>query len=1181
MGVVLRVNHLEWNRELAVKLPRPNMVASKVMRERYLREAETWIALGAHPHIARCWFVKSIVGVPGLFLDYLSGGSLEDLIKNRAIELGDWSRILLIILQAAEGLAYAHSQGVVHRDVKPDNFLLSETGRVCVTDFGLVKGLRPDSLDSSGASSASPAQNLDTGITGVGAFLGTPRYGAPEQWGTAENVGPQADIYALGIILYEMLCGRRPFDTEDEDLEVEQLLERHLKTAPPDPRSFYGDIPEDLVEVTMSCLQKKPTLRPQDMATLIDFLAPLYEGFSGQSYRPPERLPDAERPDLLNNIAVSFYSIGQTDRARDLLQKGLRIESGHPECLYNLVQLDRREGRLEPIESLRRLRQAGATFPLALLCIEEGLGKQAHDLLSSIPKEQHSGVVLRTLADAQMYAQEYLLAQRTYRKAEEFMPNDRPTRLRKLLAIQGARGLDGHVFFPSSTACLNDRVPNPDLTIDLDCHSRGILGFSQTEAVYYDLEERRLGAELDRPEGAGRPLRVWTSGDQVLLQDETAYELWLVPKLKLAKRVEGRILAVTPGLKKLLTAKPEGVFLLDQAAKKRTQLKFPPDLPQSGRLWACFSSQGGALCLVLPDGRVAQITDQGDVRPLAWPPSLAAPAEIRALCVDHNGVLTIGYRDGRLQALDFAGQQITYSHQFPFPIESLESERNGAVTVVSSSQYSGIVNAAGEIIHRCQGPIAVDSKRKRCLAYAHGVLELYELHPFRRVRSWAQTIPPPIKLSLAADGRLAISLSVNGEYHVWEVDEDNRVFERNLLLCPGRSYEDLIEAYQRYRVFLTQALEKYREDDLVAANWSLTEARNVEGYRQSAEALELQWHLISRLGRAKLEAVWERYVTRSYKSLTGALSSDGKWLAIFRPGAVTGYYNQVSETKTIWQIDLKSQIILAEFLDDAIDDDTPGLILMDQLGRGSLVHPSDGERVHPFKLEQGPIAQCCLGENSIFFLTHQGVLGVYHLDTGKCKLVAEEILQPIVAIHPWTSKELVVQMEDGHLQIDFSGPKAKATNLPLAVPPPAAISALTIESQREVLLWGFQDGSLMISARSSGKVLHRASFGLGAITGIKICVPLALGVASTDKGRLIFWDLDTGEILDQFPADSHPITRLCLSDSGRYLTTLDRKGQLKLWETFFSSHPQGEKKTVDWMPGAKDAGALSQFLRWS
>jgi len=207
-GVVFNVRHLEWGRNLALKLPRPEVVQTKSSRDRYLKEAETWIRMGAHPNIVRCWFVHRVCNLPGLFLDLIAGGSLDDQMKQGKIERGDWGKIIEILLQVAEGLTHSHAMGVVHRDIKPENLLVRESGQIVLTDFGLVKAIGREAEPE--FAEAAPQLPSHSGVTGHGQYVGTPRYGAPEQWVKEASIGPATDLYSAGVVFYELLCGRRP-----------------------------------------------------------------------------------------------------------------------------------------------------------------------------------------------------------------------------------------------------------------------------------------------------------------------------------------------------------------------------------------------------------------------------------------------------------------------------------------------------------------------------------------------------------------------------------------------------------------------------------------------------------------------------------------------------------------------------------------------------------------------------------------------------------------------------------------------------------------------------------------------------------------------------------------------------------------------------------------------------------
>ena len=143
MGLVYHVHHRGWNMDLAVKRPRVQYFTTEAHRENFVREAETWVNLGLHPHTVSCYYVRTIDGVPCVFAEFIEGGSLADWIGTRRLYDGGpdkaLERILDIAIQFAWGLHYAHEQGLVHQDVKPANVLMTPDGTAKVTDFGLAK----------------------------------------------------------------------------------------------------------------------------------------------------------------------------------------------------------------------------------------------------------------------------------------------------------------------------------------------------------------------------------------------------------------------------------------------------------------------------------------------------------------------------------------------------------------------------------------------------------------------------------------------------------------------------------------------------------------------------------------------------------------------------------------------------------------------------------------------------------------------------------------------------------------------------------------------------------------------------------------------------------------------------------------------------------------------------------
>jgi serine/threonine protein kinase len=1155
-GVVLRVTHLEWDRELAMKLPLPEVVGSPSKRERFLNEAETWIRLGVHPHIVRCWFVHKVVGLPALFLDLIPGGSLEDRLKSKSLAPGDWHGIVHTLLQVVEGLSHAHSMGVVHRDIKPENLLLKQDGSLCVTDFGLVKSIdRPD-VESDPNESISPG--TDPGITGSAQFLGTPRYGAPEQWNKTLTIGPATDVYAVGIILYEMLAGRRPFDAPGETLDVLELIRRHLQEQPKDPREWNPQIPQSLAELALRCLQKAPEDRPQSMQALMKMLASIFRDLCSQEYLRPQPVPGGDRADLLNNAAYSLYALGRVEKARSLLQRGLVLEAGHPECLYNLVQLDRREGRIGPAEALRKLQRANARYQLALLFIEEGMGKHAMELLSSFPEQEKHGLIYRTQGDAMMYDKQYLAAQRFYEKAQQTMPNDQPTRLRKLLAMQGVRGLEGHVFFPSSISCYANKAPSPELALLLSHDSQWLLGVNTKEVVCLDIETESAIALQDRPEGATPVVRAWTAPGRLLVQDSDGFELWDLNELQLLQRKDGRVLDASSDLKRLVLLQKEGISYLNKPENIAGTLTFPPGTQPSGNVQACFTANGSGLCILTPSGQIGHVNTQLQVVPLAWPSKLAESESALALGLNQSGVLYSIHHTGLFQANDFGTQKTLFSMRLPFQPERLELDRSGETIVVSSQQRFGVFRSNGEILFRGKGPFAIDARGRYGIGWTQGTLTLFELSPFRRIRSWAQKLPAPVSIHVGDDGRRAVSLLADGSHYVWEVDEDNRVYERNLLLTPGQTYNQLLKGYALFQKAIARAEESYGAGRFFNAYQILRKARSVKGYFQAKEALELHRKLSQKLRRGGLEAIWERLNlidTTSVKLLGDAnlaLSQDRTWTLLNYRGL---------RAEEVGTGQMAAAIIGVHGL---VTNEGASVFVLDRQGCLLKLDAGTGHQLAQHQL--GPCQDACFFQNCLY-LVDQGGLKLWDLSESKMSGSMSLPTAPTREFFGLAEGRIVVNSPAGAEVFNLRQSKSEGPfKIKFPQEPPGGVTLVKESEDRRIVFSGYADGTFAVSDPRSGKVYFTQNYQTGPVTGLAINMQVAFGLVVSSSGKLAVFDLTNGQVIELFTAHPGAITHLQVTDDGRYMITRTLDGSFRLWELSWALTDSTTPLSIDWLP---------------
>jgi eukaryotic-like serine/threonine-protein kinase len=243
MADVRTARDVVLDRRVVVKL-----LAAEADRSRFEREAQAAAAL-AHPNIVQLFDYGEAEGRPYIVFEYLPGGSLEArLAGGRALPDGETARVAAEI---AAGLAHAHRRGVVHRDLKPGNVLFDAEDRAKIADFGIAQ--------LAGAVT----------LTDAGTVLGTAAYISPEQT-RGEPATPASDAYSLGVVLYRMLTGRLPFESESPV----ELAAMHRDADPPDVREVRRNVPPALGAVTMSALAKAPAARPRDGEALVRALAP-------------------------------------------------------------------------------------------------------------------------------------------------------------------------------------------------------------------------------------------------------------------------------------------------------------------------------------------------------------------------------------------------------------------------------------------------------------------------------------------------------------------------------------------------------------------------------------------------------------------------------------------------------------------------------------------------------------------------------------------------------------------------------------------------------------------------------------------------------------------------------------------------------------------------------------------
>jgi serine/threonine protein kinase/Tfp pilus assembly protein PilF len=324
MGEVYRARDPRLGREVAIKVL-PAEVANHPDRlQRFEREAKAVAALN-HPNLVTLHSIEESGGVRFLTMELVDGQSLDQLVAPGGLPL---ARVLDLSIAIAEALIAAHQKGIVHRDLKPANVMVSGDGRVKVLDFGLAKLNEPEPVG------ASMMPTMDQPISAVGLVLGTVPYMSPEQL-RGENVDARSDVFSLGVLIYELVTGKRPFGGATS-VEVSSSILRDLPTPVSTARA---NVPADLERIIARCLEKDPERRTQtakDVRNELEFLRKGAPAAAAPAPKPaPATTPTADLPSVavlpfVNRSADpndEYFSDGLADELLSVLVKirGLRV----------------------------------------------------------------------------------------------------------------------------------------------------------------------------------------------------------------------------------------------------------------------------------------------------------------------------------------------------------------------------------------------------------------------------------------------------------------------------------------------------------------------------------------------------------------------------------------------------------------------------------------------------------------------------------------------------------------------------------------------------------------------------------------------------------------------------------------------------------------------------------------
>lgn len=346
MGAVYLGKHIALNRLVAVKILPPEKASNRDARERFIREGRAAAKL-EHPNVVQVFDAGEQDSVTFLVMQLIQGRSLGKWLEQR--KRLDHGQACQIMREIAKGLAAAHKVGIIHRDVKPDNIMITKEGVVKIADFGLVAVMEAEG----DAKRLRPA--------------GTPYYMSPEQW-TAQAVDARTDLYSLGVTFYQIVAGQRPF----ENPNIPALKTLHLTGQPPALHGVQSDVPPEVEAVISKLMEKKPQNRYASALELIKDLDRIREGQEPMAMSKSQNTLECPFCSSLNPVhsrrcSLCGEHLGSSQKIEvvlmegefmctkcsTILQKGCRSckVCGHPICTRCGVRLAGKDGLCDSCRS--------------------------------------------------------------------------------------------------------------------------------------------------------------------------------------------------------------------------------------------------------------------------------------------------------------------------------------------------------------------------------------------------------------------------------------------------------------------------------------------------------------------------------------------------------------------------------------------------------------------------------------------------------------------------------------------------------------------------------------------------------------------------------------------------------------------------------------------------------------
>ena len=1114
MGEVWLIHHLKWNIDLAMKSPLPELVEEPEARERFIREAESWVDLEKHPNIATCFYVREIAGFPRIFVEYIDGGNLEDWIQKGRVE--DWKTILRIAIEIAYGMAHAHSKGLVHRDLKPTNILLTKEGDVKITDFGLVRRLSEQEVMSEGWKQAWSGETfIKAGIwrsmTVSGGCLGTPAYMPPEQWIEPHKARKEADVYAFGVILFEMIAKRKPYEIPDEfkaavdEFKISLFKRMHCTYPIPDVREYRKDCPESLSRLITKCLQKEPKDRYHDFETIARELMEIYEEVIEESYSMPKIDELKLKADDLNNKAVSLLELGKKERAKKLFEEALRADPHHLIATFNLGLLQWREGEISDEEFIKQLedvvlsQSSYGNYLLGLAYLELGDLEFALEYLRKAARFQYVPDFHNALGLAHFGMRNYEESTRCFGKAVELDPSN--WRYRFNLAASLLK--EG-----------KEERAKEQLLLTLS-NRRGILGISSLLGVpptgevkdiipllhLLEVPSARLLRTLDENDRFVSPLsfspdrRFVLSGSNV---DDTSIRLWDIKTGECIRTFRGHEEPVLS-----VCFSPDGRYALSGGEDETIRLW---DI-ETGECIRIFEDEGSVKALAFsPDGRFALSGSSYNTIRL-WDIETGKcirtfeghQEEVESVAFSPDGKLILsGSYDDTIRLWDIkTGRclRVFVGHQEG--VNSVCFSPDGRYVLSGSSDNTIRLwdIETGKCIRTFEGhqeeveSVAFSPDGRFIISgsgYFAGVIKLWDVKTGGCLRTFFEHEGPVFLVCFSPDGRYALSGSFDNTIRLWDISAITGGILRlnsplDFRLTIVTTVAEDMEIASKVKNLLEEVdrlvqLEEYRQ-----AYKIIKEIRKYPRYKRSSEILGLTTELGNKYGRRRgLRDAWLLRTFEGHQESVNSVcfSPDGRYVL---SGSGSIYYRRDC-TLRLW--DCKT-----------------------------------GRCIKIFEGHEGPVTSVCFWSPSYYTSSRfvlsgseDGTVRLWDIETGEC-----------------------IRTFEGH---------------------ESYVTSVSFSPDGRFILSGSDDRTLRLWDCKTGRCIKIFEGHEGPVTSVCFSPDGMFVLSGSADGTVRLWDIETGRCLKVFELymivigirGERSFNSVCFSPDGRYVLAGGGDKTLRLWE---------------------------------